>query len=122
MTLADFAALSSEDLFDCVEPIGLIDWDLETKKGLLALLEEKLHLTPEGINTLSLIELGGLVSAFGVADNADGGSWLAPGTNSTTLFDISAIDLTLPDSLDGLSILGTQIEDPEVVSRLISIN
>jgi hypothetical protein len=117
----DFDGLPAEDLFDCIETFGNIDWDDGTKRELLKLYKQKLNLTTERLDTLNLIELGSLVTAFSSnkAPPQPGFFDVTPevtASSSGDAFDISSIDLSLPSSLDTLSILGTQVTDPDTVS------
>lgn len=79
----------------------------------MSLLKKKLEFNQDSINAMTLIELGDLVTAFSTEDSTNSSS----PANSTIHSDISMIDLTLPNSLDMLAILGTQIIDPPLVSE-----
>lgn len=105
-------------MFDCIEPIGLIDWTSNTKRQILKVISEKLGWTSANINTLTLIELGGLVSGLESTDSDDFGFGLAGfgAQDNSVGFDVNAFDLSFPASLDVLSILGTKIKDEQVVS------
>jgi hypothetical protein len=93
-----------------------MDWDEESKQAILNLLTQKLFLTTEKLNVLSLIELGNLVTAIPVGPSSKFGEATTGNTTTEIPLDLSKLDLTLPESLDTLAILGSKISDPVVVS------
>jgi len=99
--------LTPIELFDCIEPLGILEWDEQSKKSILDLFAQKLFLTTDRLNTLTFIELGSLVTAIPVGNGE-------AATNAS--LDLSQLDLTLPESLDTLAVLGSKITDPTVVS------
>lgn len=109
-------------MFDCVGALGRIEWDDETKSKIVTLLKQKLEFNQDSINALTLIELGDLVTAFSAnpqTSNNNAGFAVNTSTpNITVHSDVSVIDLTLPLSLDVLSILGQQVTDPLLVKRI----
>lgn len=118
LTSEDLSKLSQADLFDCVEALGRIEWDEDTKGQIMTLLKQKLQFNEDSINTFTLIELGDLVTAFSVNPS---GLAVNTSSNATIHSDVSRIDLTLPDSLDVLSILGTRVINPALVRESTNI-
>lgn len=112
LSIDDLNKLSQADLFDCVEALGRIEWDDDIKGQIMSLLKQKLEFNKDSINALTLIELGDLITAFSAKDDGQSSNTTS---NATIHSDISMIDLTLPNSLDMLAILGTQINDPALV-------
>ncbi len=112
LSIDDLSKLSQADLFDCVEALGRIEWDEDTKGQIMTLVKQKLQFTQDSINAISLIELGDLVTAFSANPN---GLAVNTSSNATIHSDVSLIDLTLPGSLDVLSILGTEVINPGLV-------
>jgi len=121
LQISDFESLEPDDLRNCIEAIGFVDWDEEMKRELLLLLKQKLNLTSQqSISTLNLIELGNLVTAFSTSGQTSNGLF-SPGEavqiqDKFHPFDISSIDFTVPNALDSISILGSRIKNPEMVS------
>ncbi|CAL8122528.1 unnamed protein product [Orchesella dallaii] len=120
----DLNKLTQTDLFDCVEALGKIEWDDETKGQILSLLKQKLEFNKDSINALTLIEMGDLVTAFNTkAQDSSISDGFTSSTNTTSgnitvHSDVSMIDFTLPSSLDILSILGQQIVNPDLLKAL----
>lgn len=107
----DLQQMSQTDLFNCVESIGKLEWDEQTKVGILNMLAQKLGFNFHKIKTYELIEIGNLVTALRIGLNEDH----ANGTSNSPL-DVGQMDLKVPESLDLISILGSKIIDSQIVS------
>jgi len=108
---ADIKAMPVDDLSNCIEHLGSLRFDEVTKKEILSALVEKMGLKSEHLNTITLIELSNLVTVLpAVKGNSSSDS-----ANSTDSLNLGSMDLTLPQSLDELAVLGELIKDTNTV-------
>jgi hypothetical protein len=89
-----------------MEPLGKIEWDEETKVGIVSLFAQQLGLTTDKLRTTTLIEMGSLVTVL----KTSAGS---------SVPDVSNMNMTIPASFDVLSILGSKITDPVMVREYL---
>lgn len=110
--MEDLTQLSAIDLFNCIEPIGKLEWDEQTKAVILNLLVQKLNVRFDKFKTFELIEIGNLVTALHASEDSNFNN---NASSPSSAIDISQMDLKVPESLDMISILGSKITDPQVV-------
>lgn len=96
-SIDDLKSMDPNDLFGCIDVVGSVHFDTETKAQILQYFQDNFHLKSQRLSTMALLELGELVEA---------------------LTDVQGIPLKIPEGLDSIAILGSQIKNTKMLKAV----